>query len=138
MANRLVLTALLVFVLIAAGCTATGLSSGSATISATANESLPAGTQPAILWTVDGRQVRSGNSPYRLSAGRHAVSVVPLAYGASAAKREFDVRELTIDVKAGQNIQLAAVVRRHRTYVGTVEKAEGWQTTVMPYVIRQL
>lgn len=144
MTNRIVLFAILLFVIIASGCASW---SPPATTMISASESVPAGTESAVIWAIDGRRVSHKRDIHRLSPGRYLVSVLPrqdgplsttVAYGLSAQRRGIRIAALDIEVEAGQKIELAAVVRRHRTGSetdGAPDNVGPWQTTVLPLVV---
>ena len=147
MATRLVLFAIFLFVFVASGCTAISPPvNRSATITATDAPISSSGARPAMVWTIDGKRVPLRYSEHRITPGSHTVSVLPLqdgplsmtlSYGASSQARGVSIAELRVDVEEGQRLNLAAVLRRHRTYTGEgneLEPLEPWRTTVFPSI----
>ena len=109
-------------------------------------ESAPDGTQPALIWKIDGRNVTS-DQVRQLDPGLHELIVLPvqnesvdetLEYGRTAPDRGIDVVAVAFEFEAGQELLVAAAVRRHRSYVrdGDVSEPLGeWQVSVLPYVV---
>jgi hypothetical protein len=141
-AGLLVLTAI-------GGCTAAGPSAESrtATIALATELDQDSVAQPALIWTIDGEQVPLTLGDHVVPAGTRSFSVMPVQegsiektrnYGVTAQNRGVHIAEMTVDLEAGQQLLVAAVVRRHRTYLGfgdSPEPLEAWQTSVAPYIV---
>ena len=131
------------------GCSNTSpyLEEGSATISSARTTNSDTDAVPALVWTIDGERVPLISHDHQVRPGTHSFSVVPrqggpilrtLNYGKWAERRGINIAEITVDLEAGQEIVVAAVIRRHRTYVGegdARQPLQPWQTTIVPHIV---
>lgn len=135
--------------MILAGCeTLAPSGTGRATLAAATGDPGAQDVLPAVIVEIDGERVSIDRERYVLDPGLHSIRVWPRQPGARGYTRAFGasykndvtIGALEIDVRAGERVHLAAVVRRTRVYFesGDYKAPLGpWKTTVLPVVVRR-